>query len=401
MAKKSTERRKNINRKTSTLTAGTSATGLPSPTYSPPAAQDPGLVSGISADEKADNIAWADSEAAKEKAYAEAGSEGASVSIKGASKDAKNKKRQALTDFFMSKGLTQEEAIKKANSVTAAGGKTSSEVKGFTEYLNQNPDKYGLSVTADGKIKASLDPVQYNESNPDIREGVTDIQKQGIETVKNLQGAEAGDVGEAIAFRRGLRNTLGSTLDAQGTEGFTQQQANALEQQKQAAMTDYSDTFNANVGNVINRLNTGGALRSSLLGENLRQGAFKGYGQFMQGLQGQMADQGQRYLNDASNRQQTRVQNIVAGMGSGGAGSSGGLYNNFYDPSKFGLATDPQQAELMLSKEELDQRNRAGVRGHQAGTRMQGTLQPNSPGMSTMDWVNTGVGVAGTLGMMP
>lgn len=341
--------------------------------------KDPGLRPGITEEDVKRAQEYAERFETEDREYSEAGSQGPSVGIEGASRKGKSKRKQALIDFYQQKkGMSAEEAEKKANKVQKPGGKKPSDVKGFSNFIAQQGDEYGLSLGKDGKIKASLDPVTYSETTPGIRDNITDLQEKSTGYAGNLLDMEYGDIADSIGFRGGIRDTLRNTLAAQGVEGFTKEQKDALAAQREAALTDYSDTFNANVGNVLNRLNTGGALRSSLLGENLRQGAFKGYGQFLQGLQGQLADQGQKYLNDAATRQRMRIGNLTGALRAAGTGSASQMYNPFMSPSSFGLATDPQQAQIMLQKEALDQRGRQFAAGQRMDALTQPYLQPNS-----------------------
>lgn len=379
-------------------------TTLPTGSAVPDLPKDPGFTSGITKEDAERAQQYAEQYEKENQEFAEAGSEGASVGIKGAGRHGKSKRKQALIDFYKSKGMSEEQAAEKAAKIQKPGGKKPADVKGFKNFISQQGDEYGLSLGKDGKIKASMDPATYSEAEPGIRDNITDLQKDATGMAGDLMTQEYGDIGESIGFRRGIRNTLGNTLAAQGTEGFTQEQKNALAAQREAALANYSDTFNTNVANVVNRLNSGGALRSSLLGENLRLGAMKGYGQFLQGLQGQLADQGQRYLNDAATRQRMRVGNLTSALGAAGTGTTSQLYNPFMNPRNFGLATDPQQAQIMLNKELLDQRGRQFASGQRFDALTQPYLQPNSApafGGGTFSNIAQGVGTAASLGLIP
>jgi len=345
--------------------------------------KDPGMISGVTEANRQEAIDWGLGFMKDELGFQGATSKGTGFDLTGSRKNKGQKEKAAAAMAFLMevRGLSEEEAQAKVDKIISNPNKVFQDLKGFKKWIAQGGGaQYGVAIGKSGGIVPleKYKGPQYQESQTGMRDALNQANLAGLGTVNSLMPYLAQDLGQATAFKGGLRGMMMSDLAEQDTEGLTQQQRDALEMSKQYALRDYAGTFNDNVKNVIGRLQGSGALRSSLIGDNLRRGAFDSYGKFLQGLEASQAGQEQQYLNDAANRSAQRMSNLVTAFGAGGAGQLAQLTNPYANPASLGLATDPEQAQIILNKQALEQKGRA-----QAGSFLQdsyttATLQPNS-----------------------
>lgn len=387
-----------------TLTGGTSKTGggLPNPVVDTKQ-EDPGMVSGITKEDaqKAQEQARKDSnkvQSTAEATYTGAGGQQVTGSVE-QNKNQANAK--AAYDYAISQGMSPEEAKK---LVTKAQSNTKFNFEevlpGFKKWKKESGADYGFKWNNKTKSfsydKQTLggEVVDPNKATEDIRE---EAKKNALEETSDLAGRFADDTREALDFRGGLRDQYSEALNA-NPENLTPDQMQALEQDRQFQMNRYQDTFNDNLKNVFGRLQNRGALNSSLLGENLRRGAFQASGDFMSQLEASQGKQMQQYKNDAASRTAQRQAGINAAFGSGGAANINNTYNPYLNPTTTGDLTDAQAYEQMMRLRESD----IGIDETRADRNLKanttGYLQPNSADAGWLDGAISGAGAGAALG---
>lgn len=358
--------------------------------------KDPGMFNGLTPADKQKAIDYLNKQAAKEAGYAGATSYGTSFGLTGSKIDKQGKaaKAQAAFTYLTTvQGLTPDEAHAQVNKILSNPSNKFKELTGFKKWVKEGGGaQFGLQVGANGNISPvdKFKGPSYNERNPELRNSLDQANQEALTGINGIIPNLANDVGASVAFRQNLRNQMLGDISQQNTEGITPQQAQALSLSRLAAEKDYTDTFNDNVKNVVSDLGQSGALSSSLLGNNLRRGAFDAYGKFLTGLQASTAGQEQQYLNDASQRTAQRMSNLSGAYASGGSGSLADLANPYANPATMGMATDPEQAALILQKQKLDQYGRLSYAQLMNQANLSQTAMPNS--------AKSGGGIWGTLG---
>lgn len=353
-----------------------------------PGFQGTGFTSGVSEEQRAAAEAEARRQMRQQMGFAGATATGpGGVSITGERKNSgRDQSAQAAFDFFVQvKGMSPQQAEAKVRQYLSNPKKKFNKIKGFKKWLKQGSGvDYNLRVNKKGKIKPTNKYIgaDYQESQASAgqRDMINNANQAGLNQVMSLMPFIGQDVGESVDFRRAMRARTMADLDAQNSEGVTAAQQNALDSMANAAINKYSDTFNDNVKGVIGRLQNSGALRSSLIGENLKRGAFDSFGDFLTNLQGQIADQGQKYLNDAASRNQMRINNLNTATAAGGQGALSQLWSPYMNPNSLGLATDPQAASILLQKQGLDQKGRLATGAQVLNAQLTPTLTPNDAG---------------------
>ena len=162
-------------------------------------------------------------------------------------------------------------------------------------------------------------------------------------------------MGSQLDFRDIMRNVMGSELINAGPEGITPGQQQAMDLYQSNSLNKFSDIYNDNMKQTIGKLQGAGALRSSLLGENLKRGVFDAHSDNLLGLQSNLATQREGFLNDASNRTAQRMQSLMGGFQTGGGtGGLGQLDSAYKNPGDLGQFTDPQSIDALLKQVALN-----------------------------------------------
>lgn len=269
-------------------------------------------------------------------------------------------KAKAMKDFLTSKkGMSPEQADRKIKAMKSSGGNY--KAKGFKKWLKAGAGAdYGL-VVKKGKIldSAPYKGVNLEETAPDIRQGIEEANRSAVGGTQELIPKINQDIGSQLDIRELLRGQLGQELMGQSAEGLTAEQQQALNTDEQYQMQKYKDTFADNMKKTVGTLQGRGALRSSLLGDSLRRNVGDSYGEFLLGLQGNLAKQKQGYMNDAASRTAQRIGNLTSGYQvGGGTGGLGQLVNPYMNPEAIGKMTDAQSIEAILKQTALNMGSR-------------------------------------------
>lgn len=411
MAKKKSNRKarsqavQNTARKALTGSVSQGGGGLPDP-VTDTKNEDPGLISGVTEKQKEAIVKKTNQDNKKVQSTAEATYTGPGGQQVTGSQELNKSEANAKAAYEYAinvLGLPEEEAqklVNKARSSTKV--KLEDTLPGFKKWKKENGAEFGFkwnNKTKSFSYNRQTTGGEYTDPNKET----LDIREEGIKDAlvetADLPGRFAEDTREAIDFRGNLRDQYSEALNA-NPENLTPDQLQALEQDRQFQLGRYKDTFNDNLKNVFGQLQNRGALNSSLLGENMRRGAFQASGDFMSQLEASQAKQAQQYRNDASNRTAQRQAGINAAFGSGGAANINSTYNPYLNPGTTGDMTDAQSYDAIMRLRESDigvDENRAN-RNLTAGQTP--TLQDNSADADAMDWVGTGVKAAGAIGSL-
>jgi hypothetical protein len=399
----------NIKTQAFPLGAATSAAGagLPGALTTPEATKDPGLISGLTPEQRQEVIDQAGDFTKQEKGFAKQPYSAGGISLTGSSQNNQKKaveqaKIQAIYQTNLQKfngdTAAAQAATKKQWGRVQAGDKTFKQLGGggAATYLNTNASNYGITVDPFGKYTASkFNPGQINESGGDIRSGIEDLNRTGVDETSGLIGDVSGDISGALDFRSGARQGLSSLMGDMNNEGLTPEQEQAINMQSQQDLSNYGDTFNRNINSVVGKMQGNGVLNSSLFGDNLRQGAFKSFGDFLGNMQANTANQRVNFKNQAANRNIGRLQAMNQTFSGAGAGSLNDLSNPYMNAGNLGMMTDPQSTNAAIALRGQDQAQRNNVQSNTQGALKTTSLQNNS---ANAGWMDVAGSVAGSLG---
>lgn len=259
-------------------------------------------------------------------------------------------KRDAYIQFRLSKGDTQEQAAKKANSIISTPGVSFKDKKGFTEAI-KNGQFSNLGLTPGGGISADTEftPGGASVSNESeaLKAFLNNLNTESIGAATGLPSAYAADQQRALAARNMLTGSAMNQVGNINSNGISSSGQADLDSINNYYKNQYSKLFdqsyNEGVGSLINS-----GFQSSSLANNVFDQSMEAPADYAANAAAKMAAQYNDMLTGQSQRENTALTgtlnafNTVGGTGAG----IGSVFAPNTSGSDFGLFTDPQAAVL-------------------------------------------------------
>lgn len=259
----------------------------------------------------------------------------------------RERKQAALVDFLINeKGLSPDKARERASKIMKPGGKKPNQVKGFSNFIEEQGDRYNLSLKGK-KITGPAGEIQFQAPTDPLQNMSAALNQQVMGSAFGLPQAFADQARQGLNFQSQIRRALANQF---GRGGLTPELA--------ADVQDIMDIQNQALRGVVGNLSESGFLSSSLTGKKIRED--------IEPLQERL------YGDLLSKSQGLRSQNIRDLLSSaqtlGGPQSFGQfIQGGFTSPEEFGGFTSPQAARFGQQERAFQ----AGIPLKQAGLEAQ------------------------------
>lgn len=286
-------------------------------------------------------------------------------------------KKKAFIQMRMSMGDSLEAATQKANKRAASG--QGFDTENFRNYVSSG-NAPGLSIGANGGIKAAPQFTGGGVQTPGISQGLTDAMKQlslqSVLSAGNLPQMFGQQAQNALGFQDQARNQYSQMLGEMGPEGLSAADLANLEAYKQAQLQDLGSINKQNIAGVVGDLTNRGFMSSNLAEQALQRGVYDPQAKFLTALGGNLATMQNDFLNSAASRKAQAFGNIAGGVSSvGNPASISSILQGVTDPSSAGLFDDVNAAYLASQLQQQNINNRRQDQQFGSALQTQPTLQ--------------------------
>jgi len=276
---------------------------------------------------------------------------------------ASEQKVRAYTQYLVqNKGVSPQEAQRRANEIVAKKKLKFSDDKGFKQWI-KGGNAPGLKARK-GKIKSTGPQfeggqVQTSPESQALLDLARGLSGESLQAARGLPSMFANETAQALASRQGIRNNImdfaGQNLNEQGLTEQNELDLQAIEDQIFNKFGDvFSDTMQGATGNLIDS----GFNSSSLAGDALQDGAYNTQSRFLTDAAASLANTRQGLIDSNVNNNLKNLSGLTSAFNTVGANSGiGAVTGGAINPGSLGLFTDPQSAQLAATLKQQDLMN--------------------------------------------
>lgn len=316
----------------------------------------------------------------------------------------KEQKSDAFIDYLTTeKGLSQEEAQKRANKITANPNKSFRQNKGFKRWVKQgNVD--GLSIGRDGRIKAapkaigpSIEASPQQQQMQDMMRGFnmqSMMAAQGLPFIYGQQERRAGAVRDFMTpglMNQAMNFSMG---------GLSRPEQEGLQAIRDYMQEDFKGYFDDLVGQAQGKLFNTGFTQSSLVDDIVTDMAIDPARDYSIQSAARMAELENQFRTAAVGRDAQRLQSGLGAFGTlGQMQGIGSVMGGLVNPAMTGGLTDAQSLSLLQQVRGGDLQNMLTNQGMMSNL-LQQPLQIMPDGGGTLDTLLNLGGAGAILGGM-